>query len=308
MTKCKMIIDTDPGVDDAMAIFFALLHPEIELVGMTSVFGNVTVDIATRNAIVLGERAGHEIPVARGAEKPLVQTPNPVSDYVHGEQGFGDIPAQPIKGSPLSETAAEFIVRVINENPNEINLVPIGPLTNIALALELDPSITTKVKSVVLMGGAFGVPGNVSPFAEANIWNDPHAADAVFVADWPVVMVGLDVTQQVTCTPEHFATLAQSSPVLGGFLQQAGDYYIEFYKKAVGINGCYMHDPMAIIATLRPELFTLENYPIEVKVEGDEIGQTALSNIANRSNTQVCTGVDGDAVLSLFMETIQSGF
>lgn len=305
-----MIIDTDPGVDDAMAIFFALLHPEIDVIGMTAVFGNVTVDIATRNAIVLGERAGQgSIPVARGAEKPLVQVPNEVSDYVHGVEGFGDMPAQSIQGASLpNETAAQFIVRQINENPGEISLCPIGPLTNIALALQLDPSITSKVKNVVLMGGAYNVAGNVTKHAEANIWNDPHAAEAVFAADWPVVMVGLDVTQRVICTPEHFEEMAAASPVLGSFLQQAGGYYIEFYKSKVGINGCYMHDPMAIVAAVRPELFTHEHHPIEVAVDGEEIGQTGRSSCTKRSTTQVCTGVDADAVLNFFMETMLAGF
>ncbi|GLQ35494.1 nucleoside hydrolase [Amylibacter marinus] len=308
MAKVKLIIDTDPGVDDAMAIFFALLHPDIEVMGLTAVFGNVTVDVATRNAIVLGERAGQPTPVARGAQRPLVQAPNPVSDYVHGTEGFGDMEPQPIKGTALDETAAEFIVRMINENPNEITLCPIGPLTNIALALELDPSIAHKVKEVVIMGGAYGVAGNVSPHAEANIWNDPHAADAVFAADWSLKMVGLDVTHAVVFDPDDFAQLAAKAPVLGGFLQQAGDYYIDFYRRVVGINGCYMHDPMAVIATLRPELFSLENYPVEVKVNGAEIGQTCHSDIPNRSHTQVCTGVKAEEVKALFMDTIQAGF
>jgi inosine-uridine nucleoside N-ribohydrolase len=307
--KTKMIIDTDPGVDDAMAIFFALLHPDIIVIGMTAVFGNVTVDIATRNAIVLGERAGHSIPVARGAEKPLVQIPNEVSDYVHGVEGFGGMPAQEAKGTHLpNETAAEFIVRQINENPGEISLCPIGPLTNIALALALDPSITTKVKNVVLMGGAFDVPGNVTKHAEANIWNDPHAAEAVFAADWPVVMVGLDVTHCVICTPGHFEIMAKAVPILGSFLQEAGGFYMEFYKQKVGIEGCYMHDPMAIIAAVHPELFTHEHHPIEVAVHGEAIGQTGRSSCTKRAHTKICTGVDSDAVLSLFMDTILSGF
>ncbi|PIB23464.1 nucleoside hydrolase [Amylibacter kogurei] len=308
MTKQKILIDTDPGVDDAMAIFFACLHPDLDLVGMTGVFGNVTVDIAARNAIVLAERAGQDIPVARGADVPLKQTPNPVSDYVHGEQGFGDIPAQPTRAEILDESAAEFICRMINENPGEISLCPIGPLTNIALALEHDPSIAQKVKNVVIMGGSLREGGNVTPHAEANIWNDPHAADAVFAADWPVVMVGLDVTHRVVCTPEDFSELAKAAPKLGGFLQDASHFYIRFYEEVVGITGCYLHDPAAVIATLRPELFTIENHPIEVKVDGEEIGQTAISTNPDRRAMQICTGIQAEVVKDLFMDTIKSGF
>ena len=304
----KLIIDTDPGVDDAMAIFFAMLHPDIELVGLTAIFGNVTVDIATRNAIALSEIGKTPVPVARGAETPLSITPNPVSDYVHGAEGFGDIPPYPIKGKAVAQTAAEFIVSEINKAPGEITLCPIGPMTNIALALQLDPSIASKVKQVVIMGGAYPMAGNVTDYAEANIWNDPHAADQVFAADWPLTMIGLDVTSQVICTRDDFAKVAETAPVLGGFLAEAADFYIRFYEKHVDVSGCYLHDPAAVIACIRPDLFTLENHAIEVKLSGKEIGQTALANDPARVTSQIGAKIDGDTVKALFLDTIASGF
>ena len=303
----KIIIDTDPGIDDAMAILYAALHPDIEIIGMTSVFGNVTSDIAARNAIVLAERARQSIPVAKGADKPLVQTPNPVSDYVHGTEGFGDMPAQAITARPVDEPAHEFICRLINENPGEITLCPIGPLTNIALALRHDPTIVDKVKDVVIMGGGLD-RGNVTDYAEANIWNDPHAADAVFAAHWPVTMVGLDVTTQVICHPPDFARIAASSPVLGGFLNEAVQYYFKFYEAHYGVLGSQMHDPTAVIAITDPQYFTVENHALEVIVDGVRIGQTIRSANPSRPKHKVTMGVDIDGVKQRFLTMIETGF
>ena len=200
----KVIIDTDPGVDDAMAVLYACLSPSIELLGLTSIFGNVTTEIATRNALALLEIAGADLPVARGSDKPLVQAQREPAWEVHGREGFGDVPAMSPKKGVIEESAAEFICRVVHENPGEVVLCPVGPLTNIALALRLDPSIASEVKGVTVMGGSIDDGGNVTPHAEANIWQDPHAAEEVFAADWPITLVGLDVTHQVVCTPEDF--------------------------------------------------------------------------------------------------------
>ena len=303
----RILIDTDPGIDDAMAIFYAALHPDIEIVGMTSVFGNVTTDIAVRNAIVLAEKVGQPIPVAKGADKPLVMEPNDVSDYVHGVEGFGTMAAQPIKSKPLNEPAHEFICRMINENPGEIILCPIGPLTNIALALEHDPTIVTKAKAVYIMGGGLN-QGNVTEFAEANIWNDPHAADAVFEANWIVTMVGLDVTTRVQCVPTDFVKLAVSAPEIGGFLNEAVQFYMDFYATHYGKRGCDMHDPTAIIAITDPQYFTIENHALEVIVDGARVGQTLRSTDPSRPKHKVPMVVDAQGVKQRFLSIIETGF
>jgi inosine-uridine nucleoside N-ribohydrolase len=303
----KIIIDTDPGIDDAMAIFYAALHPEIYIVGMTGVFGNVTADIAARNAIVLAERAKQTIPVAKGANAPLVMEPNGVSDYVHGTEGFGTMPAQPINGKPLDEPAHEFICRMINEKPGEIILCPIGPLTNIALALQHDPSIAAKTKSVYIMGGGLD-KGNVTDFAEANIWNDPHAADIVFAADWEITMVGLDVTTRVQCAPADFERLEGSTPVIGGFLNEAVQFYMDFYATHYGKRGCDMHDPTAIIAITDPQYFTIETHALEVIVDGARIGQTIRSTDPSRPKHKVPMDVDAQGVKQRFLSMIETGF
>ena len=304
----KVLIDTDPGVDDAMAVFYAAVHPEIDLVGMTTIFGNVTTEIATRNAIVLAERVKQDIPVAKGAKMPLVQKPNPVSDFVHGAEGFGTMLPQPIRGKAVLEPAHEFICRMINENPGEIILCPIGPLTNIALALRYDPSIASKVKDIVLMGGALD-RGNVTDYAEANFWNDPHAAHEVFAADWSVTVTGLNVTNQVVCQPEDFAHLENTSPVLGGFLNEAVQFYMDFYATVHdGVRCCDMHDPSALIAITHPEYFSLESHPLEVIVEGERIGQMVRSSAEGRTEHKVLMKVDSEAVKKQFMSTIAGGF
>ena len=304
----KVIIDTDPGIDDAMAVLFACLCPDVDLVGLTSIFGNVTTDIATRNAQALAEMARCDVPVARGADAPIQQAAKPVAWDVHGRQGFGDVVAITPAGKPVDETAAEFICRVVSENPGEIVLCPVGPLTNLARALQLDPSIAEKVKSVTVMGGSLDAGGNITETSEANIWQDPHAADLVFAAGWDVTMVGLDVTHQIKCTPEDFAGLAGSAPVLGGFLNQAAQYYFEFHRRVDGFNGCYMHDPSAVISIVRPNLFAVERDPLRVIVEGEEVGRTVRDADSDRPATSVCKQIDVDAVRSVFLETISDGF
>ncbi len=307
MTVQKIIIDTDPGIDDAMAIFFACLHPDLNVVGLTTVFGNVTVEVATRNALVLVEMARQDIPVAKGAGQPVVQNPNQVSDHVHGNEGFGDVAPITPKGAAVAESGSEFICRMICENPGEIVLCPIGPLTNIAQALDMDPSIASKVKSVVIMGGGLE-RGNVTEYAEANIWNDPHAADAVFAADWDITMVGLDVTNQVLCKTGDFARIAANTPVLGGFLNKVVQFYLRFYEKQYGVPGCQMHDPTAVIAITHPQLFTIETHALEVIVDGTRVGQTVRSAQAARRPVKVCMGVDAERVKELFLSTIETGF
>jgi len=170
----KIIIDTDPGIDDAQAIAFAIAHPDIELLGLTTVFGNASVEITTGNALLLLDRFGRpDIPVAAGAADPIQSERRPAPDFVHGADGLGNLNLEPSARKVTDENAAEFIVRQANEHLGEISLVAIGPLTNLALALDLDPLLPSKLKELVVMGGCVDEPGNVSPLAEANFINDP---------------------------------------------------------------------------------------------------------------------------------------
>lgn len=297
----KLIIDTDPGIDDAMAIHLAFAHPDIEVVGLTTVFGNVHVDKATRNALALVEMAHADCPVSEGASRPLIQPLNPPSYFVHGDEGLGDLPAPTPSAMADPRPADAFIVDTVNAAPGEIVLCPVGPLTNIARALRRDPSIARKVAGVVIMGGAVEEHGNVTEWAEANIWNDPHAADEVFAADWPITLVGLDVTEDVRCGPDDFAELARASPGIGGFLNEIVQFYFGFHRGKEIMDGCFLHDPTAVLACVDTSPFTITEIPLETVVSGDRIGQTRPAPESGRRPVRVCMDVDAPAVRQEFL-------
>jgi inosine-uridine nucleoside N-ribohydrolase len=301
----RILIDTDPGIDDAMAIFYAIAAPDIELVGLSTVFGNVTTEIATRNALQLADLAGIAIPVARGADKPLRRDLAPPADFVHGAEGFGDarLPAPSRQADP--RPAARFIAETILENPGEITLVPIGPLTNIALALREAPEIVRAVKKIVVMGGAVRTAGNVSEHAEANIWNDPDAAAEVFAAEWPLTLIGLDVTQQVRCKDHDLDPMRSSSPACGRFLNEAVQFYFRFHEAQRGFTGCYLHDPSAVICATHPEWFDTVDTPLTVTVDGEALGHTREGG--GGPSHRVAIGVNSEAVRRRFLETLKSG-
>ncbi|NRD72961.1 nucleoside hydrolase [Shewanella sp. VB17] len=274
----KIILDTDPGIDDVMAILFAESHPEIELKAITTVFGNVTIENATRNALYLKQKYQLKADVAQGESKPLVRRPAGPTVVVHGESGFGDVEVPvDVRGEIDDRPAFQYIIDAVKAEPNEITLVAIGPLTNLALALQAEPEIVNLVKQVVIMGGAFGVNdhrGNVTPYAEANVHDDPHAADSVFSASWPVVIIGLDVTEQSFFTVDYLDKLRDDAGEMGQFIWDVSRFYLRFYKQKVGIDACHVHDPSAIAYVIKPDLFTLREGPVRVVTEGPAEGMT----------------------------------
>ena len=298
----KLIIDTDPGIDDAMAIHYAFAHPDIEVLALTTVFGNVWVEQATRNALVLAEQAHYPCFVAEGAARPITMPANDPSHYVHGDEGFGDLPAMMPKGKADPRPAHEVIADLCRQYPQEIVLAPVGPLTNIARLLDYDPEITSYVKKLVIMGGAVFCNGNVTDYAEANIWNDPHAADQVFAADWPIELIGLDITQKIKCNGDDFKMLEDKAPEIGGFLNRISDFYIKFYHTVVGEYVCLMHDPTAIVAITNPDLITYQDVPLNVITVGDEIGQTVPSDDATRRPVRVAVSADGAKICKTFLD------
>ena len=300
----KIIIDTDPGIDDAMAIFYAAAAPDIELLGLTTIFGNVTTKTATRNALRLLEAAGLDLPVAHGAEAPLVLPPFTPSAHVHGDEGFGDIPAATPKGQEIDEDAADFLCRMAREHKGELVVCPIGPLTNIAIALQRDPEFAKNVARIVIMGGSLNEGGNITPHAEANIYHDPHAADVIFASDAKVELVGLDVTHRILCTKEDFSAIAGQSPDLGGMLQEMSVFYLHFYETVGKFDGCSLHDPAAVIACSHPELFEKRPTPLRVSCEGDTSGATLADPDGGRTPVDVCMSVQSDAVKSLFLQRL----
>ena len=315
----KVILDTDPGIDDAQAIAFALAHPDIHLLGLTTVFGNASIELTTRNALLLLERFGHpELPVARGAETPLEQTPFPPADFVHGADGLGNLDLADPVGAAVSASAAEFIVEQTRQDPGNITLIAVGPLTNIAAAVSLDPSLPSRVKELIVMGGTVDEPGNVTPLAEANFHNDPHAADQVFAHDWPVTVIGLDVTHQVLLGDSDLGRLRDGGGETGKFLWESSRFYVDFYTQKGAASeasepSCAMHDASALVYAVNPELFETVSGPARVVAEGMAAGQFAMDRKGydyargdwqGRPNCFAAMGVRAEAVRSVFIKSL----
>ncbi|WP_341226605.1 nucleoside hydrolase [uncultured Arcticibacterium sp.] len=273
----KIIIDTDPGVDDAMAIQFALNSPELEVLGLTTIYGNVSLELTTANALTLLEVAGRtDIPVAIGAAKPLNRPFGGGVAFVHGDDGLGNTfrPKSSLKAIDLS--AIDFIIEQVKKYPNEITLVPLGPLTNMALALQKAPEIAELVKEVVIMGGNAFVPGNASPSGEANILNDPEAADLVFGANWPMTMIGLDVTESTLLTSKDAKEVrAASDSELNKLVCDAYVFYENFNTTNNKIDGSFLHDPSVLAYLVNPTIFSGGKYPLRVETQdGLSLGKT----------------------------------
>jgi inosine-uridine nucleoside N-ribohydrolase len=281
-SKRKVIYDTDPGVDDAMALYYALAHPGINVVGITTTFGNVSVDQAATNALYLTAIAGRQITVTKGVKTPWVKHGEAPPDFIHGADGLGNLPSRHKTTNTLDpRSSAQYIVDMARAHPGEITLVPVGPLGNLAAALKLEPALPTLLREVILMGGAVVEPGNVSPVAEANIWNDPHAADQVFSAGWKLTMVGLDVTHQVILPVSMFQKIADhhrhiATDTLLHAVRFYANFYSNLYPHVAKIHGCFGHDVLAFVYLTNPELFVTESGRIRVATEGLAQGQTML--------------------------------
>ncbi len=300
----KLIIDTDPGVDDAIAIALAHALPDVDLIGMTAIFGNTFVTQSSRNARYLCDLFGMDVPVAEGAALPYGAETYAPSDYVHGPEGLGDITDIPQIGANDPRDAATFLCEMAAAHKDELTICAIGPLTNIADAIARDPAFASNVKSLVIMGGAYQHAGNVTPFAEANIIHDTAAADVAFGSDMTITMVGLDATMKTLLTPEDFTTLAGNAPKVGGFIDRISQFYLEFYRSVGVKNGCPMHDALAVLACTNPEKFSFEHIGIKVTQSGDEIGATRADK--NRKPVAIAMDCDADWAVRVMMERISS--
>jgi purine nucleosidase len=319
-SKRKVIYDTDPGVDDAMALYYALAHPGIDVVGITTTFGNVSVEQAATNALYLTAIAGRKITVTRGVKTPWVKHGEAPPDFIHGADGLGNLPSRQQTNNALDPRAsAQYIVDMARAHPGEITLVPVGPLGNVAAALKLEPALPTLLREVILMGGTVVEPGNVSPVAEANIWNDPHAADQVFNAGWKLTMVGLDVTHQVILPVSMFQKIADhhrhsATDTLLHAVRFYANFYSNLYPHVAEIHGCFGHDVLAFIYLTNPELFTTESGRMRVATEGLAQGQTMMRrrNVnypqagweGNVPESSACMHVDAAACCTVLEDTL----
>jgi purine nucleosidase len=308
----RIFVDCDPGIDDALALAYLTAHSDVELVGVGTVFGNNSVDVTTGNALRLLRLYGRpDVPVSRGAGRPLVQPPT-LAESVHGANGLGDIDVPEADAVPTTESAAEALVRAARSAPGEVDVLAVGPLTNLALALGLEPELPRLVRRVVVMGGAVRVPGNVTPWAEANTANDPEAAEVVFAAGFDLTLVALDVTMRATAPAawlDELKTLeGDRAYTTSSFL----DFYVGWYSKALGERTCAMHDPLAAAVLLDPALATeaLE-VPVRVELHGTHTrGLTVAdlrSNAADddRPAVRLVTEVDTEAFFTRMMDALR---
>ena len=304
----RIIIDTDPGVDDALAILLALASPEISLEALTTTQGNVTLEKATRNALSILElaRASH-IPVASGNMLPLVQ-PLRASAFVHGESGIGNSMLPQPKTRPIPKHAVDYLIERVLAEPKEISLFPIGPLTNIAMAIRKEPGFADAVKELVIMGGAVLEPGNITPLAEFNIYVDPHAAHIVFHSGIPITLIPLDVTHKCLLKQEHVDRLMKIDSPISSFIRDAVEVYLRA-SFALGYEGSALHDPLTLATLIAPELLTLQEYYVDVDIAGGvSMGKTfadVRSVLKKPANMKVAMNVRGEDFVELFMQRME---
>jgi inosine-uridine nucleoside N-ribohydrolase len=264
----RVIIDTDPGVDDALALLLAMRSPELKIEGLTPVAGNVPLDLTLPNALRMVEIAGRtDIPVAAGAKVPMVRR-LVTAQYAHGENGLGGAVFPEPKTKPIALPAAEFIRQTVYKYPREVTLITIGPLTNIATALNSDPELAGMVKSLVMMGGSLS-GGNITPAAEFNIYVDPEAARIVFQSGIPITMVGLDVTRKTSLTDEHVRTLEAAQNPISQAAGKIARNAINHNREQGFLVGPNMHDSLAVAAFLDPSLLTWKDYYVDVETTGE---------------------------------------
>ena len=305
----RILIDTDPGIDDACAILMALASPEITLEGLTIVHGNSSLEQGTRNALSILELAGaSQIPVAKGCALPLVQ-PSLLAPETHGSSGLGYASLPEPRTRPIAGHAVDFLIERILSAPGEITLLAIGPLTNIALAIRQEPRIVDAIQELVIMGGAIRYEGNTTALAEFNTYVDPHAAHIVYHAGISTTLVPLDVTYQCILTAAHIRRLQRVVSPLTRLVVDATRFYMEFHDEYQKIEGCVINDPLALALTFMPGLCTYQELPVDIDISGGiSMGKTIgdFYNYGKRpSNMRVALGVRPNEFMDLFLTRIE---
>ncbi len=313
-----VIIDTDPGVDDALALLLALRSPEVVVQAITTVAGNVPVEMTTANVrrVLTVARPVPRPPVARGAEHPLAR-PLRTASHVHGEDGLGGVSSlrdaqgrlryPPNDPTPWPLGAVATILNLLGEAPGQMTLIAIGPLTNLALALRRNPARFSRVREMIIMGGAVSVPGNVTPTAEFNFHVDPEAAREVLTSGLPVTLIPLDVTRHVILPANAVRTLGKVGEV-GQFIEAFARVGLTFAQQVEREEGITLHDPLAVGAAIHEELFTFEPFSLDVETRGELAGKVIVRQSIRPSPCRVAVAVRAREFLDLFMERLCQGF
>ena len=307
--KRAIIIDTDPGNDDAVAILLALASPELEVVGITAIAGNVPLALTEKNARKICELAGRpDINVYAGAERPIVR-PLVTGEHVHGNDGLYG-PDLPEPTMALQEQhAVDFIIETVRKRPDKsITLCPLGALTNIAVALVKAPDIIPKIREIIIMGGGHFQPGNVTPVAEFNIYVDPHAAETVFTSGIPLTVIPLDVTHKAITTRVRMQKFRDKGTYVCEVVADMVSFFERFAKEKYGTDGCPLHDPCVIGYLLRPEIFSGRHINVQIETQSElTMGSTVADywGATDRpANAMWITQVDADALFDLLVERI----
>ncbi|MFE8699853.1 nucleoside hydrolase [Cytobacillus sp. FJAT-54145] len=301
----KVIIDSDFGIDDAVAVLLALESKDFEVLGITTVYGNVDIKQATNNAYFLLEQWNYNIPIFRGEEMPLEKDLY-ISTETHGKNGLGNIIVNKDYEPADQKDAWEFIIEMVERYPEEITVITLGPLTNIASAILKNPTAMIKVREIVSMGGGI-LKGNMSPVAEFNIWCDPEAAKIVYDAEIPIKMVGLDVTHRVILTPNHIEFVKLIGGEKGEFLGKILDYYTSYYWNHERILGCVMHDPLAVAIAANQSLAKYVHSHVDISLNGITRGECVVDLVdawCNQKNADVAVDVFPEEFFDYFFRSL----
>ncbi|MCC6174244.1 MAG: nucleoside hydrolase [Chloroflexi bacterium] len=308
----RVIIDTDPGIDDTAAIFFALTSGALQVEMLTTVFGNTGLENATRNALRILEAAGREdIPVYRGAARPLLREPQ-IGSSIHGDDGLGNVYSGEPKTRARPGRAVERIIEHVMASPGEITLLALGPVTNVALALSVEPVLANALQSLVVMGGAVRTRGNITSVATANLYNDPDAAAIVYRSGAPVVQIGMDVCRPTLITHRHLDQIRAADNPMARMLSEVTPCIMAAYERNEGVTeGAHYNDVPAAAFVIDPSLFKSERLPVKIDTESTLTrGQTVVDwrgRWGMEPNVEICLEVDAARLADTFAASVARG-
>jgi len=304
----RIILDVDPGIDDALAMLLAVASPELDLAGVTVTGGNCPLDQGVRNARAVLDLVASPVPVLPGVALPLIRPPYTAPE-THGDSGLGNARLREPPAYIDGEHAVDFLVREIMRAEEPATLVAVAPLTNVALAIRREPRIVERVREVIVMGGAIDAPGNTTPLAEFNVYVDPHAAHIVLHSGLPLVLVPWDITSQVLLTEEQVAELLRIDSPVTRFIADATSFYIDFHREYFGYAGCSINDPCAVALAFLPELAKYQSVFVEVEIASDiSMGKTMadVNDVWKRPpNVRLVRHFDVERFLAVFLDRMR---